>query len=196
MTTESVTSINFSLYGAALSQPMPVDGFGWVKDLSIFTSDFMLNYDENAPVEYILEVDVEIPHSIHDYTNNYPLLPEHLVIDQDVISPKSSRMRSARGYSEKFSSKKLAPNLFAKKAYVTHLRALQFALRVGVEIKQIRRAITFNQSPWIRDYVMLNTLKRKSAIDEYEKSLFKLLVSTVIELLKIIIIGFEFPHKL
>jgi hypothetical protein len=172
---------------------MPVDGFEWVKDLSIFTSDFILNYDKNAHVGYILQVDVEIPSSIHDYTNDYPLMPEHLIIDQDVISPKSSRMRSARGYSEKFSSKKLAPNLFSKKCYVTHLRALQFALREGVEITQIRSAISFNQSPWIRDYVMLNTLKRRSAIDEYEKNLFKLLVSTLINEN---IIGFDFPYKL
>ena len=156
---------------------MPVDSFEWVADLNLFSLDFISKYDVNADIGYILEVDVDIPENIHNYTNDYPLLPEHLIIDQDLISPKSSQMRSARGYPNKFSSKKLAPNLFPKKSYVTHLRMLQFALKQGVIITEIRRAISFKQAAWIKDYVMLNTLKRRAAVDDYEKNLFKLLVS-------------------
>ena len=165
-----------SLYGAALSEPMPVHGFEWVTDLSILTSDFISKYDENGSIGYILEVDVDIPWEIHDATSDYPLLPEHLVINETMISPKSSAMRRRRGYPAKFSSKKLSPNLYPKTCYVAHIRSLKFALRHGVIITRVRRAISFNQSPWIKGYVELNTKKRREEIDEYEKNLFKLLV--------------------
>ncbi len=85
-------------------------------------------------------------------------------------------MRSKRGYPEKFSSKKLAPNLYSKMCYVTHLRSLKFALKQGVKIIRIIRAISFNQSAWIRDYVMVNTLRRRAAVDDYERSFFKYVV--------------------
>ena len=41
-----------NLYGWAISQKLPVDGFKWVKDLSKFNKKFIKNYDENSDVEY------------------------------------------------------------------------------------------------------------------------------------------------
>ena len=37
-----------NLYGWAMSQKPPVDGFKWVKDLFKFNKDFIKNYDENS----------------------------------------------------------------------------------------------------------------------------------------------------
>ena len=48
-----------NLYGWAMSQKLPVDGFKWIKKLSEFNEDFMKNYDENSNKEYFLEVDAE-----------------------------------------------------------------------------------------------------------------------------------------
>ena len=61
---ESIESWNLmyldanSLYGWAISQKLPVDGFKWVKDLCKFNEDF-INSDENINKGYFLEVDVE-----------------------------------------------------------------------------------------------------------------------------------------
>ena len=44
-----------NLYGWAMSQKLPVDGFKWVKDLSKFNESFTKNYDENNDKRYILE---------------------------------------------------------------------------------------------------------------------------------------------
>ena len=49
-----------NLYGWAMSQKLPVDGFKWVKELLKFNKDFIKNYDENSNKEYFLEVDVSI----------------------------------------------------------------------------------------------------------------------------------------
>ena len=37
-----------NLYGWTMSQPLPVSGFKWIENKSNFTSDFMLNYNENS----------------------------------------------------------------------------------------------------------------------------------------------------
>ena len=48
-----------NLYGWAMSEPLPVDGFDWIKDLSKIDEDFIKNYDKDSDKGYILEVDVK-----------------------------------------------------------------------------------------------------------------------------------------
>ena len=50
-----------NLYGWAMSQKLPVDGFKWKKDILKFNEEFIENYDEDSDKGYILEVDVEYP---------------------------------------------------------------------------------------------------------------------------------------
>ena len=50
-----------NLYGFSMCKKLPVDDFKWVDDLSIFTEDFIKNYDTG----YLLVVDVEYPKNIH-----------------------------------------------------------------------------------------------------------------------------------
>ena len=50
-----------TLCGFTMPEPLPVDGFEWMKDLSKINEDFIKNYDENSDKGYILEVDVEHP---------------------------------------------------------------------------------------------------------------------------------------
>ena len=50
-----------NLYGWAMSQKRPVNGFEWVEGLYQFKEDFIKNYDEDSNKGYFLEVDVEYP---------------------------------------------------------------------------------------------------------------------------------------
>ena len=50
-----------NLYGWAMSQKLPINGFKGVKKLSKFDEDFTKNYDKKSNRGYILEVDVEYP---------------------------------------------------------------------------------------------------------------------------------------
>jgi hypothetical protein len=45
----------------------------------------------------------------------------------------------------------------------------------GVQLKRIRRAITFNQRSWIRPYISENTRLRQQATDDFGKDYYKLL---------------------
>ena len=50
-----------NLYGWAISQKLPINGFTWVEDLSKPNESFMKNYDKNSDGGYFLEVYVEYP---------------------------------------------------------------------------------------------------------------------------------------
>ena len=71
-----------NLYGWAMSEPLPVDGFDWVKDLSKTDEDFIKNYDKDSDKGYIPEVDVKYPKNLHDLHSDLPFLPERMKIDK------------------------------------------------------------------------------------------------------------------
>ena len=65
-----------NLYGWAMSQKLPVNGFKWVNDLSRFNEDFIKNYNENSDIGYFLEVDVEYLKKLCSSHKDLPFLPE------------------------------------------------------------------------------------------------------------------------
>ena len=50
-----------NLYGWAMSQKLPANGFKWVKNISKIDEEFIKNYDEDSDKGYIIEVDVKYP---------------------------------------------------------------------------------------------------------------------------------------
>ena len=58
-----------NLYGWAMSQKLPVNGFEWVKKLSKSNEDFIKKYDKNSTTGYFLEADGEY------WKKLLPLLP-------------------------------------------------------------------------------------------------------------------------
>ena len=69
-----------NLYGWAMSQKLPVNGFKWVNDE--INAEFIKNYDENSDKGYILEVDVKYPRRLHDLHSDLPFLPKIMKIDK------------------------------------------------------------------------------------------------------------------
>ena len=65
--------------------------------------------------------------------------------------------------------KKLVPNLRDKKNYVIHIRALDQALRHGLILERIHRAIGFDQSDWMKPYIDFNTQLRTLITNDFEK---------------------------
>ena len=66
-----------NLYGWAMSQKLPINGFMWYDDyLSDFNKDFIKNYDENSDEGYFLEVDIEYPKKLWGSQKQLPFLPE------------------------------------------------------------------------------------------------------------------------
>ena len=65
-----------NLYGWAMSQKLPVNGFKWVENTSQFDEDFIESYDEESDEEHFRKVDVQHPEKLHELPNDLPFLPE------------------------------------------------------------------------------------------------------------------------
>ena len=109
-----------NLYGWVMSQPLPIDGFKWVKIVSKIDEDFIKSYDEDSDKGYIPVVDVEYLKNLHDLHSYLPFLPERMKIN-------------------KYST--LVCNLYDKNNYVVHIRSLKQALDYGLILKKVHRVI-------------------------------------------------------
>ena len=147
-----------NLYGWAMSQKLPVNGFKWLEDTSEINEEFIKNYDENNNKGYILEVDVKYPRKLHDLHSDLPFLPKRIKIDK---------------------CKKLVCNLRNKKNYVVHIKSLKQALNHGLKFKKVNRIIEFNQEAWLKPYIDMNTELRKVASNDFEKDFYKLMNNAV-----------------
>ena len=67
-----------NLYGWSMSKKLPVDGFKWVYDSSIFTENFIKNYDEESDIGYLFAVDVEYPRNLHNLRSDLPFLSKRM----------------------------------------------------------------------------------------------------------------------
>ena len=65
-----------NLYGWAISQKLPIDGFKRMKKLSEFNERFIKNYNENNDKRYILGVYVEYLKNLFNLHSDLPFLPE------------------------------------------------------------------------------------------------------------------------
>ena len=65
-----------NLYGWAMIQKLPVNGFKWVENSSKFNEKFIKSYNENSDRGYSFKVEVEYPKSLFNFHKNLSFLPE------------------------------------------------------------------------------------------------------------------------
>ena len=113
-----------NLYGWAMSQKLPVNGFKWVEKLSRFNEIFIKNYNENSDIGYFLEVDIDYPKELFNLHKDLPFLPERKKVNK---------------------VEKLICGIEDKEKYVVHIRVLKQALNHGLVLREVHRVIQFNQ---------------------------------------------------
>ena len=143
-----------NLYGWAMSQPLPTGGFKWVSIKPSKISQLAKRKSKG----YLLEVDVRYPRELHDSHNDLPFMCERMKIN---------------------GVEKLIPNLYDKKRYVIHIRALDQALKHGLVLERILRAIEFKQSAWMKGYIDFNAKLKTAAKNDFEKYFYKLMNNSV-----------------
>lgn len=147
-----------SLYGLSMLQFLPTSEFEWLNEneLTSFTRDKILSLSDEEEIGYIFEANVQYPNNLHDLHNNLPFLPESIKIKN---------------------TSRLCATLYDKKNYVVHYRNLRQALEHGLHLEKIIRGLKFKQSPFLRDFVTLNTNLRINAPTKARSNAFKLCIN-------------------
>ena len=101
-----------NLHGWAISQSLPKGGFCWVD----IKPDKISKLAKCKSKGYLLEVDVHYPKELHDSHNDLSFMYEKMKIN---------------------GVEKLIPNLYDKKRYVIHIRALDQALKHGLVLEHM-----------------------------------------------------------
>ena len=102
-----------NLYGWAMSQKLPVNGFIWYNDhLSDFNADFIKNYIENSDEGYFL-VDIEYPKQLWSSCKDLPFLPERRKVEK---------------------VEKLVCSIKNKEKYAMHIRALSLSFNLKFKL--------------------------------------------------------------
>ena len=69
-----------------MSEYLPYGGFKWVK-VNNKLINRILNKSDNSLHGYFLEVDLDYPEHLHDCHKDYPMVPEKIKIEDDMLSP-------------------------------------------------------------------------------------------------------------
>ena len=166
-----------NLYAWAMSQPLPVGEFKWMPEEQLNQFDVTQVLDD-APVGYILEVDLQYPSSLHDQHNDYPLAPKAMTISTEMLFPYSTHLAEELNLKTG-NVQKLIPNLQDKVKYVLHYYNLELYLQLGMKLTKTHRVHQFQQRSWLKPYIELNTQMRAKAENAFEKDFFKLMNNAV-----------------
>ena len=156
-----------NLYGYSMSQKLPYKNFKWSNDLTL-----------NKIQTGIYEVDISIPKELHNKFKDYPLAPEIKSINNLSEYQKYLNNKLNIRYNE--NDKKLILDLLPKKNYKILLQKFRilYAIR-NVKIDKVHKILTFDEKPFLKEYIDLNTELRKKAKNELEKDLFKLMNNAI-----------------
>lgn len=148
-----------NLYGYAMSLSLPLSCFSFLTRCEIDKLN-VSKISDDAEYGYILEVDLIYPKELHDFHNDFPFCPEKCI-------PPGGK------------NEKLVPNLYDKYLYVIHYVHLKTCLKHGLKLRNIHRVIKFKQSPFLKQYIDLNTKLRQEAKSTFEQDFFKLLNNSI-----------------
>lgn len=153
-----------NLYGWAMIQYLATGNFKWLKGEDYTLDQWKELIKNMTPTQaqgITFEVDIRIPKELHDKFSCYPLFPTK---------------EAAPGEDK---SIKLLCTLEDKEKYVVHYQYLQEGLKRGYELTKVHRAVEYDQSPWLAQFIEFNTKMRAAATNEFEKDLFKLMNNAI-----------------
>jgi hypothetical protein len=146
-----------NLYRWAMSQYLPYEKFRFMSDEEIAQLD-ATTVPDDAETGYLLEYLDEL----HDLQIGYPLAPEHMTINESMLSPFCKSMNVNPVLIEK-----LIGSLQTKTKYKIHYRNLKLFLGFGMKLVKVHRVVSFVQTSWLKSYIELNTILRQAAKSKF-----------------------------
>ena len=94
----------------------------------------------------------EHSHELHDLHKDYPLAPEHLQREKNILSDYQHHLLQDEEFSKP--PPKLISNLRYKTNYIIHYRNWKFYLELGLCLTNVH-VFSFDQLPWLENYINL-----------------------------------------
>ena len=167
-----------NLYGAAMSEPMPVKNFKWMEEAKFQQIDWT-SIDIYGDEGYILDVDLSYPSHLHELHSTYPLAPEQVIITHEMLSPYAKECLLTLKNTDKYKAKKLTCTFNDRKHYVIHFANLKLYLQLGMKLEKIHSILQFTQGHILKPYIDYCTEKRKKSISSFQSSIYKLLSNSL-----------------
>lgn len=146
-----------ALYSYTMCKSLPYGQYRWV-DTNDLENLNVCEIADDADIGYILEVDLLYPKHLEYSHSDLPFCAE------SKIPPLPDSKHP-----------KLLTTLEDKKKYVIHFAVLKQAIRQGLILKKIHRAIRFKQRPFLKPFIQLNAKLRKEASNDFHRDLLKLI---------------------
>lgn len=167
-----------ALYSFALCQPLPVGGYKWLKPKKVRDFNFDVILKNKHRRGYMLEADLIIDNTQHEYLRDFPPLPEHRNPDRTQWSDYQWSLAKLH-HAPKISPRKLIAHLGKREHYVCYGEHLLYCLGLGVKIVKIHRILTFRQSCWARPYLQYLINERSKATSNFESNSLKLMANSI-----------------
>ena len=129
-----------NLYGAAMSQTLPLNDFKWVDEASEFNEYFVKSYNDERYGVTFLEVDVQHPENLRNLHNCLTFLTGRIKFEKSEI---------------------LVANLHDKEEYVIHIRNLKQRRNHELVLKNCMES-------WLKPCIDMNTELIKTAKNDFE----------------------------
>jgi hypothetical protein len=153
-----------ALYPTVMQEYLPDGNYQWLKfkdQEEIYNK--IINTDDNAETGYILEGDFYFEESCHDYFREFVPCPQTIEAPYNHFSDYQKEVAKKTEY--KANKKKLIASLLPHINYVMHYRMLKFLHSKGVKVI-IKKVLSFNQSPFMKDFIIFNHNLRMEAKKE------------------------------
>ena len=169
-----------NLYGGAMVKYLPQGNFQWNHDT--WTNDKILQIKDDASTGYLFDVNIHYPEHLHDLHNGYALAAENITIPTSYLNKWQREVGLTEGgekiYRKDGTIGKLCTSFHDKMNYPINYRLLKLYIQLGLEIK-VNRVLQFDQSDFMKSYIMKNTNERKNAKNDFEKDFYKLMNNSV-----------------
>ena len=134
-----------------MSQKLSVNTFEWIEDTYQFNEGFTESYNEESNEGCLFKFDVQYAEKLHELHNDLPFLSERMKIEK---------------------VEKSVTNLHDKTEYVIHVKNLKLALNHRLILKKVYIVTKFNQKPWLKPYIEMNTKLKQKSENNFEKYFF------------------------
>lgn len=170
---------------------LPHSKFKWAdeKDIEILNRFFKTRSDpelENLEWSqlwedkwgFFIEADISFPEHVKKDLANFPPAPHRVQCKFGALSEFARNLIEETGINY-VEGEKLCVTLCDKKSYITHHKLFDLYSEIGAVVSNVTRAIKFEQRPFLKKWVDINTEGRMKAAaigNEVQKAFYKLQV--------------------